>query len=100
MSLAEFKELAYQTAMPSLAEISARDMNREIIENVGADDEYTTSVRDQRLAKNNPKAYCIDRCLSTGYCEVLEDFMEMTTNQVKAFCESCAGEDECELSYA
>jgi len=30
----------------------------------------------------------------------MEDIYEMTTQQVKQFCEHCAGEDECELAYA
>jgi hypothetical protein len=43
---------------------------------------------------------CADRCLATGYCDVLEDIYEMTTAQVMKFCEHCTGNDECELSYA
>lgn len=29
--------------------------------------------KDKRLAKDDPRAYCADRCIATGNCEVFED---------------------------
>ena len=29
--------------------------------------------RDKRLAKKDPEAYCAERCITTGNCEVYED---------------------------
>jgi len=57
-------------------------------------------MKDIYLAAKDRKAWCADRCLATGYCDVLEDIYEMTTAQVMKFCEHCTGNDECELSYA
>jgi hypothetical protein len=30
-------------------------------------------LRDEKLARTNPQQYCMDRCISTGYCDVYED---------------------------
>jgi len=95
ISIDEFRAIDIQNIMPSLAEISMADNNR-VFEDVV---EPIANLRDQKLAKEKPKEYCADRCLTLGFCEVLEDFLEMSTAQVQAFCESCAGEDECELAY-
>ena len=96
ISLDEFKAMATQNIMPSLADAFMADMDHTYEDNT----ETTSRIRDEKLAKENPKAWCADRCLATGYCEVLEDIYTMTTAQVQAFCENCAGEDECELAYA
>jgi hypothetical protein len=29
--------------------------------------------KDKKLARENPQAYCADRCVATGNCEVFED---------------------------
>jgi hypothetical protein len=29
--------------------------------------------KDKKLARENPQAYCADRCVATGNCEVYED---------------------------
>jgi hypothetical protein len=100
ITLDEFKEMASQNVVPSLAEMSMRDNNHVFEDASEAWEDYATSLRDERMAKANPKKYCVDRCLATGYCEVLEDILDMTTQQVKRFCDNCSGEDECELSYA
>merc|ERR1711982_106626 len=42
-------------------------------------------TRDKRLADSNPEKYCADRCLSTGSCEVYEDFFKMSAEQVVVF---------------
>uniref|UniRef100_A0A7S0EQH5 Uncharacterized protein n=1 Tax=Phaeocystis antarctica TaxID=33657 RepID=A0A7S0EQH5_9EUKA len=55
--------------------------------------------KDTRLAERDTRQWCLDRCLATGYCEVIEDLWELSSEQVMAFCEHCAEEDECELVY-
>merc|ERR1719506_977669 len=88
-----------QNLAPALADTSMLDNGHSF--EVNADEsEVFQRRRDEKLARTNPKAWCADRCLATGYCDVLEDFYEMTTSQVQSFCEKCAGSDECELSYA
>ena len=109
--------------MPSLAQFSMQDLGHTFEFNK----DKSSRLRDEKLAKENPNAWCADRCLSTGHCDVLEDIYEMTTAQVRAtrspvtrrgaasstshdlftslwqvqkFCEACAGSDECELAYA
>ena len=42
---------------------------------------------DEPFHVGQTQAYCADRCLNLGYCEVLEDFYDMTTKQVRKFCE-------------
>ena len=55
--------------------------------------------RDLRLAKENTHRFCLDRCLATGYCDALEDLLEMSSDQVRQFCDSCTRDDECRLDY-
>ena len=59
-----------------------------------------TRRRDEALFNRDRHAWCADRCLATGYCDVLEDIYQMSTTEVQKFCEKCAGDDECELGYA
>ena len=54
--------------------------------------------KDKRLAFKKPEAYCADRCLSTGHCDVYEDFLEMSVKEVLAFCEECVLSDHDEVS--
>lgn len=84
--------------LSSLSSIAARD-NGHFFEDVSAFPD-SVSLRDKRLAEKNPREFCLDRCLATGYCDALEDLMEMTTLEVKKFCDSCSHEDECVLQYA
>merc|ERR550514_1095577 len=81
-----------------LTKSSAKDNGREerIVEEEPI---YSTSrrMRDEKLAQKDTRAFCLDRCLATGYCDVLEDLLEMTTKQVQRFCDECAGDDECLL---
>ncbi len=58
-----------------------------------------TKRRDEKLAQQDTRRWCADRCLATGYCDAVEDIYDMTTAQVKKFCENCAGEEECTLDY-
>jgi len=46
-------------------------------------------LRDHRLAQKNPMAYCADRCLATGYCDVFEDVFQLSSKEVRQFCEEC-----------
>ena len=39
------------------------------------------------------------KAIEPTYCDTLEDLWAMNTEQVIAFCEQCAGEDECALDY-
>jgi hypothetical protein len=96
VSLEEFRAVAEQNIVPSLADMVMRDNNHVFEENgdVFADATY---IRDEKLARADTKAWCADRCLATGHCEVLEDFYDMSASQVMTFCENCAGEDECDL---
>lgn len=59
--------------------------------------------KDQRLAEKNPESYCADRCLSTGNCEVFEDFFELSALEVVKFCTDCVlSEDDepCDIPEA
>merc|ERR1711862_252732 len=51
-------------------------------------------IRDKRLADSDPEKYCADRCLSTGSCEVYEDFFKMSAEQVVEFCSDCVLSDD------
>ena len=97
VDLAEFKAMADQNVVPSLADIFMRDAGHVFEENGDAMFADASYRRDAKLAKENPKAWCADRCLSTGHCEVLEDIYDMTSTQIMSFCDRCAGEDECVL---
>ena len=50
--------------------------------------------RDIRLAHDHPERYCADRCVSTGHCDVLEDFLEMDAKEVVEFCTDCVLSEE------
>ena len=56
--------------------------------------------RDKRLARKDPSAYCADRCIATGNCDVLEDVFQLSAMEVMAFCHDCVlsdGEEECDI---
>ena len=50
--------------------------------------------RDKKLAERSPEKYCADRCLSTGSCEVYEDFFKLSPSQVIEFCSDCVLNDD------
>ena len=59
--------------------------------------------RDKRLAEKDPQAYCADRCVSTGNCDVYEDLFHMSPKQVMEFCTDCVlslEEDPCDVPDA
>ena len=97
----EFKAIAEQNEthemVAAIAAIAARD-NGHVLDLPERDD--FQALRDKRLATADTRKFCLDRCLATGYCDALEDLLEMTTMQVKTFCDECGKQDECELSYA
>jgi len=45
--------------------------------------------RDERMAFMRPEKYCADRCVATGNCDILEDFYELSPEDVLKFCEEC-----------
>merc|ERR1712150_175681 len=100
IDLDEFKAMAGQNLMPTLAQMFMKDNDRIFDDNEDSLYSNAQRVRDEKLVADDTRRFCIDRCLATGYCDVLEDFLEMTTSQVRKFCESCSSGDECELEYA
>jgi hypothetical protein len=102
IDLDEFFDIAKQTESHDLIKmfsaIAARDAghNLELVD----EPEKHVNVRDERMAKQNTRKFCLDRCLATGHCDALEDLLAMTTMQVKAFCDKCSSGDECVLDYA
>mmetsp|Transcript_1992 Transcript_1992/g.2489 ORF Transcript_1992/g.2489 Transcript_1992/m.2489 type:complete len:172 (-) Transcript_1992:177-692(-) len=46
-------------------------------------------VKDRRLAENDPARYCADRCVSTGFCDVFEEFFDFSPQEVMSFCTEC-----------
>ena len=50
--------------------------------------------KDEKLANEDPSTYCADRCVSTGHCDVYEDFFEMKPQDVVKFCVECVLSEE------
>jgi len=68
-----------------------------------AEEDYRTRRKDVKMALSDPQKYCADRCLTTGNCDVYEDFFEMTPEKVMEFCEECVlseGEEPCDVPDA
>mmetsp|Transcript_629 Transcript_629/g.976 ORF Transcript_629/g.976 Transcript_629/m.976 type:complete len:175 (+) Transcript_629:135-659(+) len=57
-------------------------------------DDIVEQRRDKRMARNNPAKYCADRCISTGHCEVYEDYFDMGPDEVIKFCNECVLSDD------
>ena len=102
ISLDEFMAIADQNEthdmLGAFSSMAARDAGHAF-ESVDEPVDFQKN-RDVNLAKKDTKKFCLDRCLATGYCDALEDLLEMSTMQVKKFCDKCSSGDECELSYA
>lgn len=65
------------------------------------DDEYLSFgqyKKDRHMAVADPERYCADRCVSTGNCDVFEDFYHLSPTQVLDFCEECVLSDEGECN--
>ena len=57
-------------------------------------------VKDRRLASKDPVAYCADRCVATGNCDVFEDVFKLSAKEVMEFCNDCVlsdGEEPCDV---
>ena len=50
--------------------------------------------KDVKLAANDPQRYCADRCVSTGNCDIFEDFYHLSPEEVLDFCEECVLSEE------
>ena len=53
--------------------------------------------RDVRLASKDPSAYCADRCVTTGNCDVFEDMFSLSPQEVMEFCTECVLSDDEEV---
>jgi hypothetical protein len=62
-----------------------------------ADEMVMQNQKDKVLFERDTRRWCLDRCLATGYCDVVEDLWDLSSEQVVKFCQACAGEDECVL---
>jgi hypothetical protein len=96
VDLNEFKAIAEQNVVPALAEMLMRDNQHFVELNEDAPFANARYNRDRMLVAKDATAWCADRCLATGHCEVLEDFFKMSTAEVVNFCENCV-DDECTL---
>ena len=57
-------------------------------------------ARDRRLAREDPRRYCADRCVATGNCDVYEDVLHLSPEEVLQFCTDCVmadGEEPCDI---
>lgn len=58
-------------------------------------EEFRMHQKDRRLAFKDPEKYCADRCVTTGNCDIFEDFYELSPEDVIKFCTECVlSEDE------
>lgn len=63
-------------------------------------EEFQSFKKDESMAWKNPQRYCADRCITTGNCDIYEDFFELDPHEVIKFCTECVlSEDEepCEV---
>lgn len=102
IDLDEFFNIAKQSESHDLIQMFGQIAARDAGHNLELNDEpqVHVSLRDQRMAKENTRKFCLDRCLATGHCDALEDLLAMTTMQVKKFCDQCGSTDECILDPA
>ncbi|GKY94866.1 hypothetical protein MPSEU_000451500 [Mayamaea pseudoterrestris] len=57
-------------------------------------------AKDKRLAKEDPRRYCAERCISTGHCDVYEDIFDFSPTEVLEFCNDCVlgeGDEPCDI---
>mmetsp|Transcript_52096 Transcript_52096/g.79107 ORF Transcript_52096/g.79107 Transcript_52096/m.79107 type:complete len:160 (-) Transcript_52096:230-709(-) len=62
--------------------------------------EFVMHKRDEKMAKEDPQKYCADRCVTTGNCDIYEDYFEMSPQEVIKFCTECVlseEEEECDI---
>lgn len=62
-------------------------------------EKFRQHKKDLKLAAVDPERYCADRCVSTGNCDIFEDFYHLSPEQVLGFCEECvlSEEGDCDL---
>ena len=56
--------------------------------------DYAQYRKDKFLASKDPQRYCVERCISTGSCEVYEDIFTFTPEEVTRFCTDCVLSEE------
>ena len=54
---------------------------------------FRQMTKDKKLAKEDPRRYCADRCVSTGNCDVYEDIFNFSPLEVLEFCNDCVLSD-------
>mmetsp|Transcript_7181 Transcript_7181/g.9115 ORF Transcript_7181/g.9115 Transcript_7181/m.9115 type:complete len:158 (-) Transcript_7181:474-947(-) len=65
------------------------------LSDVSDDEGIMVQRKDKKMAHDDPKKYCADRCVSTGNCDVFEDMFHLSPKEVMAFCTDCVlSEDE------
>eukprot|EP00526_Cylindrotheca_closterium_P023168 CAMPEP_0113638978 /NCGR_PEP_ID=MMETSP0017_2-20120614/20435_1 /TAXON_ID=2856 /ORGANISM="Cylindrotheca closterium" /LENGTH=162 /DNA_ID=CAMNT_0000550143 /DNA_START=29 /DNA_END=517 /DNA_ORIENTATION=- /assembly_acc=CAM_ASM_000147 len=57
-------------------------------------DGFRQQRKDRLMAEKDPAKYCADRCITTGHCDVYEDFFELSPEQVIEFCVDCVLSEE------
>ena len=58
-------------------------------------EDFRQHRKDEKMAFSDPERYCQDRCVATGNCDILEDFYELSPEDVLKFCTDCVlSEDE------
>ena len=62
-------------------------------------EDFRQHRKDLKLVSDDPERYCADRCVSTGNCDVFEDFYHLSPEEVLNCCEECvlSEEGECDL---
>mmetsp|Transcript_38070 Transcript_38070/g.46481 ORF Transcript_38070/g.46481 Transcript_38070/m.46481 type:complete len:172 (-) Transcript_38070:88-603(-) len=88
-------EIKRQRTQKALTPELPRDFDFQFDEEIMANDKDSLQmVKDRRLAEKDPARYCADRCVSTGYCDVFEEFFDFSAQEVLAFCTECVLSDD------
>ena len=48
-------------------------LNSEFVMDRDEAQDFRMHKKDENLAKKDPQAYCADRCIATGNCDIYED---------------------------
>lgn len=51
--------------------------------------DFRQKLKDKKLALRDPQRYCKDRCITTGNCDIYEDFFDFSPQEVIEFCNEC-----------
>lgn len=68
----EWMEKNRGAVLSSLNADDYSDSNNSVMD-TDTQSSFRQELKDRKLAKENPAAYCADRCVTTGNCEVYED---------------------------